>query len=137
VLEERDLELDPLSIDTLQVNITRLCNQACSHCHAGSSPKRREMMKRATIDRCLGILRAHDDIGILDVTGGAPELHPDFEHLVASARALGRSVIVRHNLTVTLDPHPTTGASMRHHPHLRDHGVEVRLAAVLSERQHG
>ena len=68
------------------------------------------------IAKCLEILERHPGIGKLDITGGAPELHPGFRGFVERARGLGRHVMVRHNLTVQLDPHPQTGASMAYLP---------------------
>lgn len=116
VLDARGLALPPRTVDTLQVNITKLCNQVCRHCHVDSSPTRTEMLSREGVERCVAILAAHPGIQTLDITGGAPELHPDFAWLVQQATALGRKVMVRHNLTVTFDPHPQTGASMAHVP---------------------
>jgi radical SAM/Cys-rich protein len=116
VLAEQGLKLAPRQIETLQINITRLCNQACLHCHVEASPKRREMMSDEILDACLQILASQDSLLKLDITGGAPELHPQFEALVKRAVALGKHVMVRHNLTVTLDPHPITGASLLHLP---------------------
>ncbi len=115
-LRDAGLELRPISVETLQLNITRLCNQVCRHCHVDASPARREMMSAEAIDRSLALLARHTSIAKLDITGGAPELHPDFTRLVEGARALSRHVMVRHNLTVQLDPHPITGASLAHLP---------------------
>jgi len=115
-LRKAGLELAPLGIDTLQVNITRLCNQQCRHCHVDASPARREMMSPEGIARCLEILARHPGIARLDITGGAPELHTGFRGFVERARALGRHVMVRHNLTVQLDPHPQSGESMEYLP---------------------
>ena len=115
-LRKAGLELRPRGIDTLQVNITRLCNQQCRHCHVDASPARREMMSAEGIAKCLEILERHPGIAKLDITGGAPELHAGFRGLVERARALGREVMVRHNLTVQLDPHPQTGESMEDLP---------------------
>ncbi len=91
------------ALDTLQVNLGYKCNQACLHCHVNAGPDRREMMARETIDEVLRVLAAHQ-IGTLDVTGGAPELNPDFRHLVHEARALGVRVIDRCNLTILNEP---------------------------------
>lgn len=91
------------ALETLQVNLGYKCNQACLHCHVNASPDRKEMMARETIDAVLAVLRARS-IGILDVTGGAPELHPHFRHLVHEARALGVRVIDRCNLTILNEP---------------------------------
>lgn len=115
-LERHGLDLKPLSIETLQVNITKLCNQACRHCHVDASPKRTEQMDRATVDRCLEILKQNAAIRNLDITGGAPELNPYFDGFVAEARKLGKHVMVRHNLTVTLDGNPQTGESKEYLP---------------------
>ena len=115
-LRKAGIELPPLALDTLQVNITRLCNQQCRHCHVDASPARTEMMSPAGIEKCLEILARHAQIAKLDITGGAPELHAGFAGFVEGARALGKHVMVRHNLTVQLDPHPQTGASMEHLP---------------------
>jgi radical SAM/Cys-rich protein len=126
VLNEHGLELPALTIDTLQINITKLCNQACRHCHVDSSPKRTEQMDRRTVERVTEILANHPAIGKLDITGGAPELNPHFEWLVGEAVRLGKHVMVRHNLTVTLDGHPITKANMRHLPEFfATHRVEV------------
>jgi len=125
-LTRRNLDLAPVSVETLQVNVTRLCNQACHHCHVDASPKRTEQMNRATVDRCLEILAKHPSITKLDLTGGAPELNPHFDYFVMSARALGKHVMVRHNLTVTIDGNPQTGESKRYLPEFfAQHQVEV------------
>src|SRR6185295_10345332 len=88
LLRGRGIELPPLAIDTLQVNITKLCNQQCRHCHVDASPARREMMSAEGIAKCLEILERNPRIGTLDITGGAPELHPGFDGFVERATAL-------------------------------------------------
>ncbi|HTU21980.1 MAG TPA: arsenosugar biosynthesis radical SAM (seleno)protein ArsS [Gemmataceae bacterium] len=90
-------------IQVLQVNVGKLCNQTCRHCHVDAGPERREIMSRATMELCLDAL-ARADIPILDITGGAPEMNPHFRWLVAEARELGRHVIDRCNLTILLAP---------------------------------
>ena len=115
-LNEFKLNLKPLSIETLQVNVTLKCNQACQHSHVDSSPKRTEQMSKETIDKCLEILSNHSQIKILDITGGAPELNPNFDYFVLEAKKLGKHVMVRHNLTVTLDGDPTTNESKMYLP---------------------
>lgn len=112
----QQLNLAPQSIATLQLNITKLCNQACVHCHVDASPRRRETMSDAVVDQCMHLLRQHASITTLDLTGGAPELHPRFCDMVTTARGLGKKVMVRHNLTVTLDPHPRSGESLAYLP---------------------
>ncbi|MFC1846011.1 arsenosugar biosynthesis radical SAM (seleno)protein ArsS [Chloroflexota bacterium] len=103
VLENQQLVVQPVSIETMWVNITRRCNQSCFHCHVGASPERTEQMDDITMEQCLKTLGSLDSCKNLDITGGAPELHPNFEYLVERARELGKHVIVRHNLTVTID----------------------------------
>lgn len=91
------------AVDVLQVNMGRYCNLACIHCHVESGPTRKEMMSRDDVEAVLGFL-ARTSIPTVDITGGAPELHPDFAHLVVSARKLGRHVMDRCNLTVIFEP---------------------------------
>ncbi|MBC7804069.1 MAG: arsenosugar biosynthesis radical SAM protein ArsS [Candidatus Parcubacteria bacterium] len=109
-------DLPPLSIDTLQVNVTKLCNQVCRHCHVDASPSRTEMLSPEGVAKCLEILEAHPQITKLDITGGAPELHPGFDAFVEKAVSLGRHVMVRHNLTVQLDGNPQTRESKEYLP---------------------
>jgi radical SAM/Cys-rich protein len=96
--------LHAAAVTTLQVNVGRKCNQACRHCHVDAGPLRTEMMSDEIVDACLDVLARGPSIATLDITGGAPELHPRFRDLVRRGRALGRAVIVRHNLTVQLEP---------------------------------
>jgi len=91
------------AVDALQVNLGRYCNLACIHCHVESGPTRKEMMSREKVDAVLRVL-ARSEISTLDITGGAPELHPDFDYLVKSAREFGRHVMDRCNLTVIFEP---------------------------------
>ena len=102
VLAQNDLDLKAASVDILQVNVGKLCNQACKHCHVDASPKRTEIMTRETIESCLEALRKHR-IPTLDITGGAPELNPNFRYFVTEARKAGARVMVRHNLTVMFE----------------------------------
>ena len=101
-LRTNDISLVSTAIDTLQVNVGKLCNQACKHCHVDASPIRTEIMQRETVEACLRVLR-ENDIQTLDLTGGAPELIPDFRYFVIEAKKLGKHVIVRHNLTVMFE----------------------------------
>ncbi|KAK9811493.1 hypothetical protein WJX72_004775 [[Myrmecia] bisecta] len=88
-----------------QLNIGLYCNQACTHCHVESSPKRTEMMDEATARQCVELMRSSlDTISTVDITGGAPELNGQFRYLVQEARRLGLEVIDRCNLTVLLEP---------------------------------
>jgi radical SAM/Cys-rich protein len=90
-------------IQVLQVNVGKLCNQTCRHCHVDAGPDRTEVMTRDTMQLCLDAL-ANAAIPTLDVTGGAPELNPNFRWLVEQASNLGRHVIDRCNLTILLNP---------------------------------
>lgn len=89
-------------IEILQVNLGRLCNMTCAHCHVDAGPDRRELMSRTTVDACLDVLRNHPQIRTLDLTGGAPEMNPHFRDAVIEANRLGRHVIDRCNLTILL-----------------------------------
>ena len=89
----------PTRIDVMQVNVGKVCNQTCRHCHVDAGPDRREVMPRAVFEACLDVLR-RSEIPTVDITGGAPELNPEFRWFVREARALGRHVIDRCNLTV-------------------------------------
>lgn len=90
-------------VEILQVNLGYRCNQSCLHCHVNAGPTRTEMMDAATVDTVLAYLEA-GTVRTLDLTGGAPELHPLFRSLVERARALGVHVIDRCNLTVFGEP---------------------------------
>lgn len=90
-------------LTTLQVNLGYRCNQTCVHCHVNAGPTRTEMMDDANIDLIPAVLAARG-LTTLDLTGGAPELHPRFRALVELARALGVTVIDRCNLTILFEP---------------------------------
>ncbi len=88
---------------TLQVNMGKLCNQACRHCHVDASPTRTELMDAATVERVLAVLEASPCIEHVDITGGAPEMNPRFRMLVDGVHARGRRITVRCNLTVLFE----------------------------------
>lgn len=92
------------TLEVLQANITLTCNQSCFHCHVGSSPKRKEAMTHDTLQLLLDMLDRHPSIHTLDITGGAPELHPEFRWLVTQARRRNVVVIDRCNLTILSEP---------------------------------
>jgi radical SAM/Cys-rich protein len=102
-LRRHGLELRAATVDTLQTNVGKLCNQACKHCHVDASPSRTEIMTRETAEQVIEAVR-NFRIPTVDITGGAPELNPSFRYLVRETRALGAHVIVRHNLTVMFEP---------------------------------
>lgn len=91
--------LEAGSISTLQVNVGRLCNQTCAHCHVDAGPDRREDMAIEVAEACIRALN-HDSIQTLDITGGAPEMSKSFRYLVQEARRLDKHIIDRCNLTI-------------------------------------
>ena len=97
------LPLHATGITVFQINVGKLCNQTCRHCHVDAGPDRTEGMSRETADQCIQAL-AKTDIPTVDITGGAPELNPNFRRLVEQSRALGRHVMDRCNLSVLLLP---------------------------------
>ncbi len=102
----RSADLFPLTatdIEIFQINLGKKCNQTCRHCHVDAGPDRTEVMPREVLDQCLAVL-ANSDIPTVDITGGAPELHPDFCDLVEQVSAMGKGVKDRCNLTILLLP---------------------------------
>ena len=120
--------LRPTRIEIFQVNVGRLCNMACRHCHVDAGPTRSESMSRETFEACLDALRK-TNIPTVDITGGAPELNPHFRWFVEEVRALGRHVIDRCNLTILEVPSQADLARF-----LADHQVEV-VASLPHYRQ--
>ncbi|MCX6140367.1 MAG: arsenosugar biosynthesis radical SAM protein ArsS [Candidatus Kapabacteria bacterium] len=125
------LPLSPLTPEILQVNVGKMCNQACKHCHVDAGPDRTEIMTRETMQQCLDVL-ARTDIGTVDLTGGAPEMNPDFRWFVENISALGRKIIVRCNLTIIVA-----------NPKYRDlpefyakHGVHVMSSLPFYDARH-
>ncbi|MBL8829771.1 MAG: arsenosugar biosynthesis radical SAM protein ArsS, partial [Planctomycetaceae bacterium] len=117
------------SVEVLQVNLGKLCNQTCRHCHVDAGPTRREIMSDETATACLRLFE-HGEIPVLDLTGGAPEMNPQFRRLVSEARRLGRRVIDRSNLTILV------AAGFDDLPEfLAGHGVEIvaSLPCYLAE----
>jgi radical SAM/Cys-rich protein len=96
------LRLAPAEIEIFQINVGKLCNMTCRHCHVDAGPDRKaEMMSRETVDLCLAALD-RTSASTIDITGGAPELNPHFRYLVDQCVARGKRVIDRCNLTVLL-----------------------------------
>ncbi len=93
--------LKPTGIEIFQINVGKMCNQVCKHCHVDAGPDRKEIMTRETMLDCLEALKK-SDIQSVDLTGGAPEMNPHFRWFVEEIRKLGKSVIVRCNLTIIL-----------------------------------
>jgi len=104
-LAAEGFELRRTKTEILQINVGKLCNLTCVHCHVNAGPKRKEIMTRKTIDRIIDWL-AKTEIPTVDFTGGAPEMIPDFRYFVDRAKELqpSRHVIDRCNLTILLEP---------------------------------
>jgi len=104
-LAEHSISLRRGRPEILQVNVGKLCNLTCVHCHVNAGPKRKEIMTRETVDRVLEWL-SKTEIPVVDLTGGAPEMIPDFRYFIERVRTLEspRHVIDRCNLTILLDP---------------------------------
>ena len=94
--------LTPTGTTILQVNVGKMCNQTCKHCHVDAGPDRKEIMTRETMQLCLNALEHSPQITTVDLTGGAPEMNPDFRWFVEELSKLGRQVMVRCNLTIIL-----------------------------------
>jgi radical SAM/Cys-rich protein len=99
-IEENNLLLKRTSLETLQINVGKLCNQACHHCHVEAGPLRTEIMEEKTVDRIIELMAATPTLKTIDLTGGAPEMNPYFKKLVKAARKLNLEVIDRCNLTI-------------------------------------
>ena len=94
--------LRPTGIQIFQVNIGKMCNQTCKHCHVDAGPDRKEIMTRETMQQCIDVLKSNPEFKTIDITGGAPEMNPDFRWFVEEIKKLDRHVIVRCNLTIIL-----------------------------------
>ncbi len=128
--------LHALGIEVLQLNVGRICNQTCAHCHVDAGPTREEVMSREVAERCMAVLAA-TAIPTVDITGGAPEMCPQFEYLVRESRRLGRHVLDRCNLTILLAPRYEGLPRF-----LADHQVEVvcslpHYRKLATDRQRG
>lgn len=113
--------LPPISLDIFQINVGKMCNQVCKHCHVDAGPDRKEIMTRKTMQQCLDILANNTSFTTVDLTGGAPEMNPDFRWFVDEIKKLGKHIIVRCNLTIIL-------ANKKYHDlpeYFKNHGIEV------------
>lgn len=100
-LEESGLfPLKPLEMEILQVNLGKMCNQTCAHCHVDAGPDRKEIMSLRTMEHCLDALIKTPSIHTVDLTGGAPEMNPNFKWFIEEISKLKRKIIVRSNLTI-------------------------------------
>ena len=93
------LPLKPTGVEIFQVNVGKMCNQVCKHCHVDAGPDRKEIMTRETMEECLEAIR-NSNVTTVDLTGGAPEMNPHFRWFVEELSALGKHIIVRCNLTI-------------------------------------
>ena len=91
------------ALDTLQINIGLKCNLACKHCHVESSPARTEEMSRETLEQCLAVF-CDRGFKTIDITGGAPEMNPNYEWFLREAVGAGASVMTRSNLSICKEP---------------------------------
>lgn len=129
--------LRPAGIQIFQINVGKMCNQVCKHCHVDAGPDRKEIMTRETMEQCLEIL-ANSDIPTVDLTGGAPEMNPHFRWFVTELHKLGKKIIDRCNLTIIL-------ANKKYHDlpeFLAKHEVEIvsslpYFSASRTDRQRG
>jgi len=131
ILIEKNLKLSRPLVTTLQVNLGKLCNQACRHCHVEAGPtKVVENMNRDTYKRLAQVIQNSPSLKTLDITGGAPELNPNFRDLVKLARSLNIEVIDRCNLTVFFEK------GLEDTPQfLVDHGVQIVASLPCYSRE--
>lgn len=136
----REAALSPLrphSVSTLQMNLGKMCNQTCAHCHVDAGPTHREVMSKEVMQDCLRVI-TEAKISRVDLTGGAPEMNPHFRWFVAEVRNLGVEVLVRCNLTIIL-------ANQKYHDlptFFKEHNVEVisslpHYSSLRTNRQRG
>ena len=92
--------LKPTQLEILQVNVGKMCNQTCAHCHVDAGPDRTEVMTKETMQHCLNALKDFPSIHTVDITGGAPEMNPNFKWFVEQISETGKQIIVRSNLTI-------------------------------------
>ena len=137
-LEEQGLyPLRPTSMDTLQINLGKMCNQVCAHCHVDAGPDRKEIMTRATMEECIAAFETGAFKNV-DLTGGAPEMNPEFRWLVEEFSTRGAHIMVRCNLTIIL-ANPKYNDLPEFY---KQHNVEVisslpHHSAIRTDRQRG
>ena len=102
-LEEINLfPLKPTGLEVFQINVGKMCNQVCRHCHVDAGPDRKEIMTRKTMQQCINIITVNTNFTTVDLTGGAPEMNPDFRWFVEEIKKANSriKIIVRCNLTI-------------------------------------
>lgn len=118
-ITEEEYKYTTDTLDVMQINVGRLCNLSCKHCHMEAGPDRTEVMSREVMEACLAVCR-EQNVGTIDITGGAPEMNPHFEWLVSEAVKICSHVIVRTNLVILKEK------KYRHLPEFyADHKVEI------------
>lgn len=139
LLESGLLPFQPKPVEILQLNLGKMCNQVCKHCHVDAGPDRKEIMEKDTMELCLQVLRKHP-IQTVDLTGGAPEMNSNFRWLVTEIRKISQdiNILVRCNLTIIL-------ANPKYHDlpeFFRENSIEVvsslpYFTAVKTDAQRG
>ena len=114
------LNLARRPLSTLQINLGKLCNQACHHCHVEAGPRRTEIMSWSVMEQILNLLADAPTIGTVDLTGGAPEMNPNFRPFVQAIAEMGKEIIDRCNLTVLFEPGQEDTATF-----LSEQGVQI------------
>jgi radical SAM/Cys-rich protein len=102
-LIQESVQLKPVDLDTVQINVGKLCNQSCTHCHVEAGPNRKEIMSRDMAQMIVEFVKA-SGASTVDLTGGAPELNPSFRFLIREFNALGCRILLRSNLSVLYEP---------------------------------
>lgn len=106
-LQQRQIPIEKTiknTLETLQINVGLTCNMSCSHCHVESTPTRTETLGKREANKIIELLKETPSIKTVDITGGAPEMHEQFEFIAKSAKELGKEVIDRCNLTILVQP---------------------------------
>lgn len=113
--------LKPSQVEIFQVNIGKMCNQTCRHCHVDAGPDRKEIMTKETMQQCIDVLAQNPQLKTVDITGGAPEMNSNFRWFAEEISKLNRHIIVRCNLTIIL-------ANKKYHDlpqFYKQHNIEV------------
>ncbi len=95
--------LKPKNLEILQINVGYMCNMECTHCHVDSSPRRKEITPKSILEKCLEVIDATPTIKTVDLTGGAPEMNPEFKWLIVELAKRNVETIVRSNLTILVE----------------------------------
>jgi len=121
LIENGMFPLKPTALEILQINVGYMCNLTCEHCHVDAGPERKEIMTRETMQECLRVIDESKSVSTVDLTGGAPEMNPDFKWFVEELSHRKIKVIVRSNLTILV-----SNKNFRTFPQFfKDHKIEV------------